>query len=93
VHVREVCAEFGDDVILREYDATMPGMRERFGIPRALYIDGVEKGWGYELSIEGAFDHGERTWSREAPKEWLREQTAAALRESQASMTAQEATF
>ena len=93
VHVREVCAEFGDDVMLREYDATMPGMRERFGIPRALYIDGVEKGWGYELPTEGAFDHGERTWSREAPKKWLREQTAAALRESQASMTAQEATF
>jgi GNAT superfamily N-acetyltransferase len=83
LHVREVCAEFGDDIILREMNASMPGMRERFGIPRTLFINGVEKGWGYEIPSEGAFDGGEHTWSHEAPKEWLREQIAAALRESQ----------
>lgn len=83
LHVREVCAEFGEDVILRELNAGMPGMRERFGIPRTLFINGVEKGWGFELPEAGAFDHAERTWSHEAPKQWLREQIAAALSENQ----------
>lgn len=86
LHVREVCAEFGDDVILRELNASMPGMRERFGIPRTLFMNGVEKGWGYEIPKAGAFDHAEQMWNREAPKQWLREQIATALRESQASM-------
>jgi GNAT superfamily N-acetyltransferase len=85
LHVREVCAEFGDDVILRELNASMPGMRERFGIPRTLFLNAVEKGWGFELPAAGAFDGAERTWSHEAPKPWLREQIAAALRESQAA--------
>ncbi len=82
LHVREVCEEFGEDVILRELNAGMAGMRERFGIPRTLFINGVEKGWGFELPEAGAFDHAERTWSHEAPKQWLREQIAAALSES-----------
>lgn len=83
LHVREVCAEFGEDVVLRELNAGMAGMRERFGIPRTLFINGVEKGWGFELPEAGAFDHAERTWSHEAPKQWLREQIAAAMSESQ----------
>jgi GNAT superfamily N-acetyltransferase len=82
IHVREVCGEFGDDVILRELNATMPGMRQRYGIPRTLFINGVEKGWGYEVPRAGAFDGAEQTWSHEAPKQWLREQIAAALSES-----------
>lgn len=82
VHVREVCAEFGDRVILRELNAGMPGMRKRFGIPRTLLINGVEKGWGHGIPAAGAFDHAEQTWSRQAPKQWLREQITAALRES-----------
>jgi GNAT superfamily N-acetyltransferase len=82
LHVREVCAEFGDDVILRELNAGMPGMRDRFGIPRTIFFNGVEKGWGYEVPQEGAFDGAERTWSHEAPKQWLREQITAALREA-----------
>jgi GNAT superfamily N-acetyltransferase len=86
LHVREACAEFGDDVMLREYNASMPGMRERFGIPRTLYINGVEKGWGYEIPSAGAFDHAERTWSHAAPKQWLRDQIAAALSESQSTL-------
>jgi GNAT superfamily N-acetyltransferase len=82
IHVREVCAEFGDDVILHELNASMPGMRERFGIPRTLFINGMEKGWGFELPAAGAFDGAERSWSHTASKRWLREQITAALRES-----------
>ena len=87
LHIREVCAEFGDDVILREMNAGVPGMRERFGIPRTIFFNGVEKGWGFDVPAAGAFDHAERTWSHEVPKQWLREQIAAALRESQSSRT------
>ena len=83
VHVRKVCAEFGEDVILREFNAGMPGMRERFGIPRTLYINGVEKGWGYDIPKAGAFDGAEKAWSREAPQQWLRDQISAALRTDQ----------
>jgi len=83
LHVRQVCAEFGEGVILRELNAGMPGMRERFGIPRALFLNGVEKGWGFELPAAGPFDGAERTWSHAAPKAWLREQIAAALSASQ----------
>jgi GNAT superfamily N-acetyltransferase len=82
LHVREVCAEFGGRVTLRELNAAMPGMRERFGIPRTIFINGVEKGWGYELPHLGSFDGAERTWSHEAPKQWLREQIETALREA-----------
>jgi GNAT superfamily N-acetyltransferase len=85
LHVREVCAEFTDDVILRELNASMPGMRERFGIPRMLFINGVEKGWGYEIPKAGPFDGAEQSWSHEAPRQWLREQIAAALSEIKAS--------
>ena len=88
LHVREVCAEFGDDVVLHELNAGIPGMRERFGIPRAIFINGVEKGWGFEIPAAGAFDQAERTWSHEAPKKWFREQIAAALRECQPSKAA-----
>jgi GNAT superfamily N-acetyltransferase len=83
VHVRQVCAEFGDDVILHELNAGMPGMRERFGIPRTLFINGVEKGWGYDIPQAGAFDGAEEAWSHEAPKQWLREEIGAALRVGQ----------
>jgi hypothetical protein len=89
VHVRQVCAEFGEDVMLRELNAGMPGMRERFGIPRTLYFNGVEKGWGYAIPRAGAFDGAENAWSHEAPQQWLREQISAALRTNQpASETA-----
>jgi len=86
VHVREVCAEFGEDVILRELNAGMPGMRKRFGIPRTLLINGVEKGWGYDIPRAGAFDGAEQAWSHEVPKQWLREQISAAVYQSQTSL-------
>jgi GNAT superfamily N-acetyltransferase len=51
--VREVSAEFGDAVLLREYCADDPDVRARFGIYRAILIDGQEVGWGYEAPREG----------------------------------------
>ena len=51
--VREVAAEFGDAVLLREYCADDPAVRARYGIYRAIYIDGQEVGWGYEAPRDG----------------------------------------
>ncbi len=82
LHVREVCAEFGERVELREYNASMPGMRERFGIPRTILVNGREIGWGYALPQQSSFDGAERSWSHHAPKQWLREQIEAALKEA-----------
>jgi len=52
-NVREVCAEYGDRVLLREYDATDPVVRERYQIGRLLAVNGREIGWGYEAPREG----------------------------------------
>lgn len=51
--VREVAAEFGDAVLLREYCADDPNVRSAHGIPRAIFINGVEIGWGYEAPKDG----------------------------------------
>ena len=51
--VREVAAEFGDGVLLREYCADDPDVRARYGICRAIFINGQEVGWGYEAPKEG----------------------------------------
>jgi GNAT superfamily N-acetyltransferase len=51
--VREVAAEFGDAVLLREYCSDDPVIRDRYGIERAIYIDGEEVGWGYEAPKDG----------------------------------------
>ncbi|HUT19325.1 MAG TPA: hypothetical protein VM366_09200 [Anaerolineae bacterium] len=51
--VREVAAEFGDAVVLRAYCADDPDVRARYGIYRAIFIDGQEVGWGYEAPKEG----------------------------------------
>jgi GNAT superfamily N-acetyltransferase len=52
-NVREVCAEFGDRVLLREYDATDPAVRQRYQIGRQLMVNGREIGWGYEAPRDG----------------------------------------
>jgi GNAT superfamily N-acetyltransferase len=52
-NVREVCAEFGDRVLLREHDATDPAVRERHEIGRRLTVNGREIGWGYEAPRQG----------------------------------------
>ncbi len=51
--VREVCAEFGDRVILREFNAEDRATLLRYQIPRAIYVNGTEIGWGYEAPKDG----------------------------------------
>jgi GNAT superfamily N-acetyltransferase len=51
--VREVCAEFGDRVVLREVCAEDHDVLLSCGIPRAIYVNGREIGWGYEAPREG----------------------------------------
>ena len=54
--VREVAAEFGDAVVLREYCADDRDTFLRYQIPRAIFINGSEIGWGYEAPREGVRD-------------------------------------
>ncbi len=51
--VREVAAEFGDRVSLREYSADDPAVLARTGMSRAIFVNGKEIGWGYEAPKEG----------------------------------------
>jgi len=51
--VREVAAEYGAAVLLREYSADDPEVRARYGIYRAIFVDGRELSWGYEAPKEG----------------------------------------
>ncbi|MFC1526424.1 GNAT family N-acetyltransferase [Candidatus Latescibacterota bacterium] len=51
--VREVCAEIGDSVCLREFCAGEPEIRDAAGICRAIYVNGNEIGWGCEAPKEG----------------------------------------
>jgi len=51
--VREVAAEFGRAVELREYCADDPAVRSRHGVFRAIFINGTEVGWGYEAPKDG----------------------------------------
>ena len=51
--VREVAREFGDDVILREYQAEDRPTLLCHQTPRAIYINGREIGWGYEAPRDG----------------------------------------
>ena len=51
--VREVCAEFGDRVVLREYPAEDRKVLLRYQTPRAIYVDNRKIGWGYEAPRDG----------------------------------------
>ncbi len=51
--VREVAAEFGDSVALNEYCADDRAVLIRHHIPRAIFINGHEIGWGYEAPKDG----------------------------------------
>jgi hypothetical protein len=51
--VREVCAEFGDRVRLREYNADQSETLLRYQIPRAIYVEGSEISWGREAPRDG----------------------------------------
>jgi GNAT superfamily N-acetyltransferase len=51
--VREVAAEYGDSVILNEYPADRREILLRYEIPRAIFVNGKEIGWGHEAPREG----------------------------------------
>lgn len=46
--VREVADEFGDSVVLREYCADNPKVRDEYGLCRGIFINGKAVGWGAE---------------------------------------------
>jgi GNAT superfamily N-acetyltransferase len=52
-HVREVAAEFGDTVLLKDYCADDREVLLRHQTPRAIFVNGKEIGWGYEAPKEG----------------------------------------
>jgi len=51
--VREVAAEYGGEVILNEYPADDRQVLLRYEIPRAIFVNGKEIGWGYEAPKDG----------------------------------------
>jgi predicted N-acetyltransferase YhbS len=51
--VREVAEEFGDKVVLNEYSADDREKFLLFQIPRAIFINGKEIGWGWAAPKEG----------------------------------------
>ncbi len=44
--VREVAGEFGISVVLREYCADDPKVRDKYGLCRGIFINGKAVGWG-----------------------------------------------
>lgn len=51
--VREVCLEFGNRVLLREFRAEDREVLLQYQIARAIYVNGREIGWGFEAPKEG----------------------------------------
>jgi predicted N-acetyltransferase YhbS len=51
--VREVAEEFGDKVVLNEYPADDRELFLSLQIPRAIFINGKEIGWGWAAPKEG----------------------------------------
>ncbi len=51
--VREVCQEFGSRILLREFPAENRGHLIEYQIPRGIYVNGKEIGWGFEAPKEG----------------------------------------
>lgn len=45
---RAVCAEFGDKVILNEYNTGDKAVLDKYQITRALFFNGKSRCWGYE---------------------------------------------
>jgi hypothetical protein len=45
--------EYGDPVILNEYSADRREVLLRYEIPRAIFVNGREIGWGYEAPKDG----------------------------------------
>ena len=51
--VRKVCAEFRDKVVLNQYNSDDPETLHKYGVWRAIYVNGSGIGWGYEAPWEG----------------------------------------
>ncbi len=51
--VREVAADFGDRVVLHEFPAEDREVLLRYQLPRGIFVNGKEIGWGYEAPKEG----------------------------------------
>lgn len=51
--VREVVNEYGESLMLNEYPADDRATLLRFEIPRAIFVNGKEIGWGYEAPKDG----------------------------------------
>ena len=51
--VREVTAEFGGAVIINEYPADDPAVLSRYQMPRGIFVNGKQIGWGYEAPKDG----------------------------------------
>jgi hypothetical protein len=49
-------AEFGDSVVVREYCGDDKDILLKHQIPRAIYVQGNEIGWGYEAPRDGIRD-------------------------------------
>jgi GNAT superfamily N-acetyltransferase len=51
--VRQVAADFCDAVVLNEYSADDRQVLLKHQLPRAIFVNGQEIGWGYEAPKEG----------------------------------------
>ena len=51
-NVREVCKEYGDMVVLREFNAGDIDFLKKYQISRGLFFNGMSKCWGYEAPKE-----------------------------------------
>lgn len=51
-NVREVCKEYGDKVVLREFNAGDVDFLKKYEICRGLFFNGISKCWGYEAPKE-----------------------------------------
>ena len=51
--VRGVCKEFGTAALLNEYCAEDRDILLAHQIPRAIFVNGAEIGWGYEAPKDG----------------------------------------
>ncbi len=48
LNFRTVCAEFGDEVLLNEYNTGDKAVLDKYQISRALFFNGKSRCWGYE---------------------------------------------
>jgi hypothetical protein len=52
-NVRDVITEFGDKVLLHEYNAGDAATLQKYQLERGIYINGKEIFWGYEAPKDG----------------------------------------